>query len=114
MLECPSSERIKVQFVDFGNSELSTPDKIRVMRDEFFKLPAQALKLCLANIRPTHHAWSQEAGDWLKVIVNRQLKATVIKRLPEHLVVSLSDWNVPNGPINISQELINAGYAANS
>ncbi|XP_074614107.1 tudor domain-containing 6-like isoform X2 [Acropora palmata] len=114
VLGCPSSERIKVQFVDFGNSELSTPDKIRVMRDEFFKLPAQALKLCLANIRPTHHAWSQEAGAWLKVIVNRQLKATVIKRLPEHLVVSLSDWNVPNGPINISQELINAGYAANS
>lgn len=114
VLECPSSERIEVQFVDFGNSELSTPDKIRVMRDEFFKLPAQALKLSLANILPTNNAWSQEAVHWLKVIVNRQLKATVIKRLPEHLVVSLSDWNVPNGPINISQELINTGYAVNS
>ncbi|XP_068709889.1 tudor domain-containing 6-like isoform X2 [Montipora foliosa] len=114
VLECPSSEQVRVQFVDFGNSELSSPDKIRAMTDEFFKLPAQALKLSLANICPTHQVWSQEAAQWLKAILNRQLKATVVHRLPEHLVVLLEDWNVPNGPINISQELVNTGYAVNS
>lgn len=114
VLECPSSEQVRVQFVDFGNSELSSPDKIRAMTDEFFKLPAQALKLSLANICPTHQVWSQEAALWLKAILNRQLKATVVHRLSEHLVVLLEDWNVPNGPINISQELVNTGYAVNS
>lgn len=114
VLEGPPSEQIAVQYVDFGNNECLTPDKIRYMKDEFFKLPTQALKLSLANIRPAHQVWDQEAVKWLKVIENRQLKARVVHRLPECLVVSLEDWTVPNGPINIGEQLINMGYAVKS
>ena len=113
-LECPSSGQVAVQYVDFGNSEWLTPDKVRPMKDEFFKLPAQALKLSLANIRPAHQVWSQEAVEWLKIIANRQLKAKIVHRLPEHLVVSLEDWSVANGPVNISEEMINMGHAVKS
>ena len=114
VLECPSPAQLAVQYVDFGNSELLTPDKTRPMKDEFFKLPAQALKLSLANIRPAHQVWNQEAVIWLKVILNRELKAKVIHRLPEHLVVSLEDWTVPDGPINISEMLVANGHAVSS
>ena len=114
VLEGPPSEQIAIQYVDFGNSEWLTADKIRHMKDEFFKLPTQALKLSLANIRPAHQVWDQEAVKWLKVVVNRELKARVVHRLPECLVVSLEDWTSANGPINIGEELINMGYAVKS
>ena len=114
VLECLPSDQVAVQYVDFGNSECLTPSKLRSMKDEFFKLPSQALKLSLANIRPAHQVWSQEAVEWLEVIINRQLKATVVHRLSEHLVVLLEDWNVPNGPVNISEELISRGHAVKS
>ena len=109
VLECLPSGQVGVQYVDFGNSELLKPDKIRPMKDDFFQLPAQALKLSLANIRPVHQVWNQEAVRWLEQILNRKLKARVVYRLPEHLVVSLTD-----GPVNISEELVRQGYAVKS
>lgn len=111
VLECPKPGEIVVQYVDFGNSELLTPEKIRSTKDEFFDLPAQALKLSLANVRPACQVWNQEAVEWLKHIVNKTLKAKVVHRLPQHLVVLLEDWDAPEGPCNINEELVRMRFA---
>ena len=111
VLECPKPGEIVVQYVDFGNSELVTPDKIRSTKEEFFGLPAQALKLSLANVRPVCHVWNQEAVEWLKHIVNKKLKTKIVHRLPQHLVVLLEDWSVPDGPCNINEELVRMKFA---
>lgn len=111
VLECPQPGEVIVQYVDFGNSELIIPDKIRPMMDEFFELPAQAFKLSLANVRPAHQVWNQEVVEWLKYVLNRELKAKVVHRLPEHLVVSLEDWAAPEGPCNINEELVRMKFA---
>lgn len=111
VLEFPKPGEILVQYVDFGNSELVTPDKIRSTKEEFFGLPAQALKLSLANVRPACHVWNQEAVEWLKHIVHKKLKTKVVHRLPEHLVVLLEDWAAPQGPLNINEELVRMKFA---
>ena len=111
VLECPKPGEILVQYVDFGNSELVTPDKIRSTKEEFFGLPAQALKLSLANVRPACHVWNQKAVEWLKHIVNKKLKTKVVHRLPQHLVVLLEDWAAPEGPCNINEELVRMKFA---
>ena len=111
VLDYPKPGEIVVQYVDFGNSELITPDKIRSTKEEFFGLPAQALKLSLANVRPACHIWNQEAVEWLKHIVNKQLKTKVVHRLPQHLVVLLEDWASPEGPYNINEELVRMKFA---
>lgn len=111
VLEYAKTGEIVVQYVDFGNSELVTPDKIRSTREEFFDLPAQALKLSLANVRPACHVWNQEAVEWLKHIVNKKLKTKVVHRLPQHLVVLLEDWAAPEGPCNINEELVRMKFA---
>ena len=111
VLKCPKPGEILVQYVDFGNSELVTPDKIRSTKEEFFGLPAQALKLSLANVRPACHVWNQEAVEWLKHIVNKTLKTKVVHRLPQHLVVLLEDWAAPEGPCNINEELVRMKFA---
>ena len=111
VLECPKPGEIVVQYVDFGNCELVTPDKIRPTKEEFFGLPAQALKLSLANVRPVCHVWNQEAVEWLKHIVNKKLKTKVVHRLPQHLVVLLEDWAAPECPCNINEELVRMKFA---
>lgn len=111
VLECPKAGQLVVQYVDFGNSELITPKKIRPMKDEFFELPAQALKLSLANVRPANQLWSHEAVGWLKHILNLKLTAKVVHRLPQHLVVLLENWAAPEGPCNINQELVRLKFA---
>lgn len=111
VLECPEPGKILVQYVDFGNSELILPDKIRPMKDEFFALPAQALKFSLANIRPVHQIWNQEAVDWLKKTVNRKLKVKVVNRLPDQLDVLFEDWNVSEDPLSINEELLCMRFA---
>ena len=111
VLEFPKPGEILVQYVDFGNSELVTPDKIRSTKEEFFGLPAQALKLSLANVRPACHVWNQEAVEWLKHIVNKKLKTKVVHRFPKHLVVLLEDWAAPQGPLNINEELVRMKFA---
>lgn len=109
VLECPSPGQVGVQYVDFGNSELLSTDRIRPMKDEFSRLPAQALKLSLANIRPIHQVWNQEAVRWLGYILNRELKARVVHRLSDYLVVTLTD-----GAVDIGEELVRQGYAVKS
>lgn len=111
VLECPKPGEIVVQYVDFGNCELVTPDKIRSTKEEFFGLPAQAVKLSLANVRPACHVWNHEAVEWLKHIVNKKLKTKVVHRLSQHLVVLLDDWAAPEGPCNINEELVRMKFA---
>lgn len=111
VLECPKPGEVVVQYVDFGNSELITSDKIRPMKDQFFELPAQALKLSLANVRPADQVWNQEAVEWLKHILNHKLKAKVVHRLPQHLVVLFEDWATPESPCNINEELVRMRFA---
>ncbi|XP_022805064.1 uncharacterized protein LOC111342268 isoform X2 [Stylophora pistillata] len=111
VLECLESGKKLVQFVDFGNCETVSSDMVRSLKDDFGDLPAQALKLSLANIRPIHQIWSQEAVDWLKNTVNRRLKVSVVHRWPDQLNVFLEDWNVPDGPLRIGEELVCLRFA---
>ena len=114
VIDCPHPGRVLVQYVDFGNQELTSPERLRTMKNEFLELPPQAVKFSLADVRPTQQAWSLEAVNWLRQIVNRQLRVRVVERLAEHLVVQLDDGEVAGGPVNINEQFVLAGFAVQS
>lgn len=47
--ESTSNETFKVQFVDYGNSEVVTLDKLRQISSTFLKLPFQAIQCWLSG-----------------------------------------------------------------
>ncbi|XP_075791548.1 tudor domain-containing protein 1 isoform X4 [Pelodiscus sinensis] len=59
--EISSDGAIQVQFVDYGNVEEVTPDKLRHISSAFLKLPFQGIKCWLSGVKPLNKQWLPEA-----------------------------------------------------
>ncbi|KAM7170336.1 tudor domain-containing protein 1 [Macrochelys suwanniensis] len=59
--EVSSDGAIKVQFVDYGNVEKVTPDKLRQISSTLLKLPFQGIKCWLSGVKPVNEEWLPEA-----------------------------------------------------
>ncbi|XP_042711218.1 tudor domain-containing protein 1 isoform X4 [Chrysemys picta bellii] len=59
--EVSSDGAIKVQFVDYGNVETVTPDKLRQITSTLLKLPFQGIKCWLSGVKPVNKEWLPEA-----------------------------------------------------
>uniref|UniRef100_UPI0037E825A9 tudor domain-containing 6 n=1 Tax=Semicossyphus pulcher TaxID=241346 RepID=UPI0037E825A9 len=84
--------KIKVFFVDYGNTEVVDRSNLRTLPDEFKKLPCLALKCTLAGIRPKDEKWSQSACEFfIKAIKDKMLNVHVTAKYDEGYVVQLAD-----------------------
>ncbi|XP_050778065.1 tudor domain-containing protein 1-like isoform X2 [Gopherus flavomarginatus] len=61
VIEVSSDGAIKVQFVDYGNVETVTPDKLRQISSTLLKLPFQGIKCWLSGVKPANKKWVPEA-----------------------------------------------------
>ena len=63
---------VKVQFVDYGNSEDVRPWEIKELDADFLHLPAQAFHCRLFNLQPppssSGQAWSDAASELMSVL----------------------------------------------
>ncbi|XP_067393272.1 tudor domain-containing protein 1 isoform X2 [Emydura macquarii macquarii] len=59
--EVSSDGTIKVQFVDYGNVEEVTPEKLKQISSMFLKLPFQGIKCWLSGVKPINKEWLPEA-----------------------------------------------------
>ena len=58
IVEVTDGENIRVYFVDYGNSELVSRDKIKILKEEFLKVPVQVVRCSLIGIAsPTGPVW---------------------------------------------------------
>ncbi|XP_070844153.1 tudor domain-containing 6 [Chaetodon trifascialis] len=84
--------RVKVFFVDYGNTEVVDKSNIRVLSDDFKKLPCLALKCALAGIRPKDGRWSQSACEFfMKAVTDKTLNVHVIAKFDGRYDVQLTD-----------------------
>ncbi|XP_039208656.1 tudor domain-containing protein 1 isoform X1 [Crotalus tigris] len=87
-----SLEVIKVQFVDYGNCEEITLDKIRHISSTFFKLPFQGIKCWLSGVRPKNNTWTTEAITTFQMYATeKKLHARVISVMKNGAEVELID-----------------------
>ncbi|GBN92318.1 RING finger protein 17 [Araneus ventricosus] len=68
----PGGSKVKVQYVDFGNTEVIHYKYLRKLFDKFFKLNIQAISCKLAHITYSGAGWNQEARKWLTNQVSRK------------------------------------------
>ncbi|XP_076613051.1 tudor domain-containing 6 [Chaetodon auriga] len=84
--------KIKVFFVDYGNTEVVDKSNIRILSDDFKKLPCLALKCALAGIRPKDGWWSQSACEFfIKAVTDKTLNVHVIAKFDGRYDVHLTD-----------------------
>ncbi|XP_054900316.1 tudor domain-containing 6 isoform X2 [Poeciliopsis prolifica] len=82
--------RIKVFFVDYGNTEVVDRSKIRILPAEFRKMPQLGLKCSLAGVRPKDVRWSQNALEYfIKTVTDKELNVHVKGRYNDNYVVQL-------------------------
>ncbi|XP_062831767.1 tudor domain-containing protein 1 isoform X2 [Anolis carolinensis] len=102
---------IEVQFVDYGNCEKVTLDKMRPISATFMKLPFQAIRCCLSGVCPINKEWSNEATAALqKWIVGKKLQAKVVSSIKNSAEIELTD-NTTGSPILINDILVNEHLA---
>ncbi|ETE57743.1 hypothetical protein L345_16539, partial [Ophiophagus hannah] len=87
-----SLEVIKVQFVDYGNYEEITLDKIRHISSTFLKLPFQGIKCWLSGVKPINNKWTTEAITTFQTYATeKKLQARVISVIKNGAEVELID-----------------------
>ncbi|XP_031811741.1 tudor domain-containing protein 1 isoform X3 [Sarcophilus harrisii] len=83
---------VKVHFVDYGNIEEVTVDKLRKMSSKFLKLPFQGIRCWLVDIKPRNKHWSKEATARFQMCVaGIKLKAKIVDLTDNGAGVELTD-----------------------
>ncbi|XP_034988412.2 tudor domain-containing protein 1 [Zootoca vivipara] len=109
--EASSFEAFKVLFVDYGNCEEVTLDKIRQITSTFMKLPFQAIECSLSGVRPINKEWTADATTTLQMFTaGKKTQARVVSLTTNGAEVELID-NSESGPIVISEYLIKNNLA---
>ncbi|XP_078245693.1 tudor domain-containing protein 1 isoform X2 [Pogona vitticeps] len=111
VVEATTFEFCKVQFVDYGNCEEITLDKVRQISSAFMKLPFQAIKCCLSGIRPTNKEWTTEAVARLNMCTaGKKLQAKVVSVSADTTEIELTDIST-SSPVIVNHILINEHLA---
>ncbi|KAG2462867.1 TDRD1 protein, partial [Polypterus senegalus] len=102
--------KIHVVYVDFGNSEEVSLDRLCPIDSKFLELPFQAISCALAGIKPLSDAWIPAANQLIKNIVGGKfLNVTVIGHKGRKALVELMD-EYSDPQINIAEQLVLIGY----
>ncbi|XP_039636928.1 tudor domain-containing 6 [Perca fluviatilis] len=84
--------KVKVFFVDYGNTEVVDRSDVKTLFDEFKKLPSLALKCTLAGVRPKDGRWNQSACEFfIKAVTDKELTVHVMAKDNKGYVVQLTD-----------------------
>ncbi|XP_010898872.2 tudor domain-containing protein 6 isoform X3 [Esox lucius] len=106
-----NGNKVKVFFVDYGNTEIIDRFNLRVLPDEFKVLPGLACKCRLAGIEPKDGTWSRNATDFfIKTIADKILDLHVTARSHGSYIVQLTDLSA-QGERDAGKLLCSAGFA---
>uniref|UniRef100_H3AU05 Tudor domain containing 1 n=1 Tax=Latimeria chalumnae TaxID=7897 RepID=H3AU05_LATCH len=97
---------VMVYFVDYGNVEEITVEKLRPIHPQFLKLPVQAIKCSLAGVKPFNKEWTTEAMAHFRALTaGVQLHVKIVSTSENDVGVELT--NSSSGtPLNIGEVLV--------
>ncbi|XP_041123566.1 tudor domain-containing protein 1 isoform X2 [Polyodon spathula] len=112
VLSYTSKDRVCVGYIDFGNCEELSVDRIRPVSEKFLQLPMQAIPCALAGVKPMLGVWTPEAVLIMKKLVSSKfLQAKVVGRKERKALVELCDEH-SDPQAGIAELLIATGYAS--
>lgn len=106
-----SETKIKVFFVDYGNTEVVDKSNIRTLPDDFQMLPCLALKCRLAGIRQKDGGWSRSACEFfITAVTGKTLNVHVTAKYDEAYAIHLTDPE-EEGENDVGTLMCRSGYA---
>ncbi|KAK6175376.1 hypothetical protein SNE40_013852 [Patella caerulea] len=110
----PEDERVKIFFVDFGNTSWINERKIRKLEPQFLHLPLQAVECFLEEVELPKRktVWSYASREYFRSLVDGKTLVAQVTSRSWHgsLKINLFDTS-GRQDINIAQALIDGGYA---
>ncbi|XP_072107396.1 tudor domain-containing protein 6-like [Mobula birostris] len=101
----------RVFFIDYGNMEVVGWHDVKALLPEYRKLPALAIKCCLADLFPKEGTWSREAVDYFeKAVFEKRLVVHVLEKEMDKYLIELLDVEDEGEP-SINKLILKAGYA---
>lgn len=90
---------IEVQYVDYGNTEVLSKERLRILDESFMVLPIQCLSYHLFQIRPaaSDNRWSEEAIGAIDEIVNNKVCQLTIREKDTSHSKPFVDLTLPTG-----------------
>ncbi|KAL3854394.1 hypothetical protein ACJMK2_013665 [Sinanodonta woodiana] len=122
-------DKLDLYFIDYGDSNYSQKNSIRIIQQEFLCLPAQAIECRIASVKPIGDSWTDKATEefeqWTHCARWKVLMAKNEKKIdtgdgtdassspspsPSFPHLTLIDTST-NVDFNINKELVLQGYA---
>ncbi|XP_030642398.1 RING finger protein 17 [Chanos chanos] len=111
----PGEQMVEVQFVDFGNKKTLPVEGLRHIKDEFFALPAMAVRCCLAGLLSLEETWNRESIERFRSLTEQKLVTAVTSEFLPHtnaLPVYLYDvTDSTKQPVSIADIMVKEGLA---
>ena len=113
IIEIGRGDKVKVQFVDYGNSTTVSSSNLCTLPLKLCSVPAQAIQCCLEGVRPIKKDWTKESCEvFASGTINIELDAQFVNELmPEVFNVVLRN---PETGSTISEVLVARGCAQSS
>lgn len=64
---------VTVRFVDYGNSEESTMESLKSLKEELVITPPYAMKCYLSKVEPVEEDWSKESGVYIETQTSEKI-----------------------------------------
>nr|CAD7260952.1 unnamed protein product [Timema shepardi] len=110
----PGKKMVQVLYVDYGNTEAVSWNKLRKLHDKYFKLPSQAIHCSLKDVMPlanTNNQWTSAARAFLIRETNSKLMRLFVDAVAgTTLKVTLYDSR-PTVDICLNALLVRQGLA---
>lgn len=101
-------------FVDYGNEDVVSADEAKFLKNDFFYLPALAIRCRLCNVRPTSsdRMFTAEATKDLESFIGQPLTIHFVKMDEDQIwQVDLISETAGNSRNSICSRFVNKGYA---
>uniref|UniRef100_UPI00398E6E3C tudor domain-containing protein 6-like isoform X2 n=1 Tax=Pristiophorus japonicus TaxID=55135 RepID=UPI00398E6E3C len=103
--------QFRVFFIDYGNMEVVDWHDVKALLPEYRKLPALAVKCCLADLSPKEGTWSREAIAYFeKAVFEKHLVVHVLEKEMDKYLIELLDVEDEGEP-SVNKLILQAGYA---
>ena len=112
-----SRSQLALSLVDSGRLVLRPESDLRLLLPQFRELPAQAVRVRLAGVRPMGEGgWGEGAISWFRWEIGGNSYVGLVDDIQEEegeavMTIELIDTSDENTDINISQEMIRRSLA---
>ncbi|CAI9174645.1 unnamed protein product [Rangifer tarandus platyrhynchus] len=103
--------KIKVYFLDYGNTDSIPFFDVKILLPEFCELPALAMCCSLAHVFPVEDLWVKAAVDYFKkIVLNKAVLLQVIAKKDDKYTVNIQSIEASEDNDVVSL-MLQAGYA---